>query len=85
MADKEKELISQAMSVLGSRKSPAKAAASRANATVAHEARRKNPLDLPCTCSGGESMEASDHKTTCPRGHLLWQRERSAQKKAQKV
>jgi hypothetical protein len=68
---------------IGSIKTEAKARASRANALKAHAARRKDPLDLVCICEGGESVEAKDHKTTCPRGRLLWQRERAAAKKEQ--
>jgi len=70
------------MSRMGSKRTPAKVAAARANAAKGAEARRKNPLDLPCVCKGGESLKASDHVTTCPRGRLLWQRERAAQKAA---
>jgi hypothetical protein len=76
--------ISRVMSELGSRKSAAKTEASRVSVVKAQAARRKNPLDAICICTGGESLQASDHKTTCPRGRLLWQRERAAAAKAQK-
>lgn len=78
------EQLRAVMGALGSRKSAAKTAASRANVAKASAARRKNPLDSICICTGGESLRASDHKTTCPRGRLLWQRERAAAAKAQK-
>jgi hypothetical protein len=85
MAD-ESEITPEArayMSALGSRKTETKTASSRANAAKATEARRRDPLTIPCTCTGGDSLEASAHKTTCPRGRLLRQRERNAQKKAE--
>jgi hypothetical protein len=66
------------MAQIGSKRTEAKTKATRENVAKAREARRRNPLDLVCTCTGGESLEASDHKTTCPRGRLLWQRERAA-------
>lgn len=72
------------MSALGRRKSEAKTEASRVSIVKAQEARRKNALDSICICTGGDSLRASDHKTTCPRGRLLWQRERAAAAKQQK-
>lgn len=72
------------MSRIGAQKTEAKAASSRANALKGAAARRRNPLDLVCICDGGESLEAGAHKTSCPRGRLLWQRERSAAAKAAK-
>lgn len=70
------------MSELGKTRTPAKSEASRITIQKAQAARRRDPLTLVCTCTGGDSLKASDHKTTCPRGRLLWQRERAAQKKA---
>ena len=72
------------LSRIGSIKTEAKTTASRENAAKAAAARRRNPLDLVCLCEGGESLKAGDHKTTCPRGRLLWQRERAAAAKLQK-
>ncbi len=79
------EQLRAVMSALGRQKSEAKQKAARANIAKANKANRKNPLDLPCLCAGGESLEASAHKTTCPRGRLLWQRERAATAKQQKA
>ncbi len=70
---------------IGSIKTDAKKRASRANALKGAQARRRDPLTLPCLCEGGESLEASAHKTTCPRGRLLYQRERAARKKQGKT
>ena len=78
------EEISRVMSALGSIKTEAKTAASRENIAKANQARRRDPLDLPCVCGGGDSLDAKDHKTTCPRGRLLWQRARAEVKRAQK-
>jgi hypothetical protein len=69
------------LSRIGSIKTEAKTRASRETVKKAQAASRKDPLTLPCTCKGGESLKASDHVTTCPRGRLLWQRERAAAKK----
>lgn len=66
---------------IGSIKTEAKTRASRANVGKAQAARRRDPLTLPCLCTGGDSLEAKDHRTTCPRGRLLYQRERAAAKK----
>lgn len=66
------------MSRLGSKRTPAKLEAVRVNAARGAQARRKDPLTVPCTCSGGDSLKACDHKTTCQRGNLLYQRERTA-------
>lgn len=76
------EMRSAVMRSLGSIKSEAKTAAGRVNAAKAAQARRIDPLSLPCTCTGGDSLDASAHRTTCPRGRLLWQRRRAAEKKA---
>ena len=69
------------MSAIGRKQTPKKTAQNRANLAKGAAARRRDPLTLVCTCEGGDSLEASAHKTTCPRGRLLWQRERAAQKK----
>jgi hypothetical protein len=66
------------MSAMGSKKTAAKAASSRRNAEIAAAARRKDPLDLECTCG-----QCPDNPlTTCPRGRLLRQRARSATNQA---
>jgi hypothetical protein len=82
MSEKIPDAVRQYMSEIGSKKTRAKSKASRENAVKAAAARRRNPLDLPCTCDGGEVLKVSAHKTTCPRGRLLYQRERTAQRKA---
>ncbi len=74
--------VSAYMSAIGARKTETKTASSRANAAKAAQARKRDPLTLPCTCTGGDSLEASDHKTTCPRGRLLRQRARNEAQKA---
>ncbi len=70
------------MSALGSRRTKAKAEAARQNIALANEARRRDPMSLPCICNGGDSLEASAHVWTCPRGRLLKQREKAAQQRA---
>jgi hypothetical protein len=70
------------MARMGSKKTPAKLEAIRANAVKASAARRLDPATVLCTCGGGDSVELADHKTTCPRGRLLYQRARNAAKKA---
>jgi hypothetical protein len=76
------DVVRAYMSELGKTQTPAKEKASRENLAKGAEARRRDPLTLVCTCSGGDSLEASAHKTTCPRGRLLYQRKRAAEKKA---
>jgi hypothetical protein len=82
MAENLTPEVREYMRALGSKSTPKKQEASRANAVKAAEARRKNPLDLPCTCTGGKSLNVADHVTTCPRGRLLWQRERAAARRS---
>lgn len=39
----------------------------------------KDPLTLACTCGQGTATQiGTDHKTTCPRGRLLYQRAKRA-------
>ncbi len=64
------------MSQIGAKRSKAKVQAARENVAKAREARRRDPMDLPCVCTGDASLQTSDHKTTCPRGRLLHQRAR---------
>lgn len=73
------------MSELGKLRTPAKEAAARENLAKGAEARRRDPLTLVCTCGGADSLEASAHKTTCPRGRLLHQRARMAAARAASV
>ncbi len=82
MAEQITKEVREYMSRIASKRTPQRSAASRQNAAKAAEARRKNPLDLPCICEGGESLEPTAHKTTCPRGRLLRQRARSAAQQA---
>jgi hypothetical protein len=64
----------------GRAKTPAKIEAAKANAAKGAAARRKNALDVPCTCTGGQSLEATAHTHSCPRGRLLKQRERNTRR-----
>ena len=73
------------MRAIGSKKTEAKMKSARENLAKGPESRRRNPLDLPCICGGGDVLEVSAHKTTCPRGRLLYQRERTAQQCAEKA
>jgi hypothetical protein len=68
------------MSELGKARTPAKLASIKNAQKAGAAARRKDPLSLPCLCSGGDSLEPLAHKTTCPRGRLLRQRARNAGK-----
>jgi hypothetical protein len=68
------DAVREYMSELGSKRTPAKLEATRKNAALGAAARRKDPLDLPCTC--GQCPDTP--KTTCPRGRLLRQRARQA-------
>jgi hypothetical protein len=68
------------MSKLGSKRTPAKIEAARKNALKGAATRRKDPLTVPCTCEGATTLEAKAHKSTCPRGRMLYQRERRAEK-----
>ncbi len=65
------------MSALGSRRTIAKTDAARRNITKANDARRRDPMTLPCLCGGCPD----NPKWTCPRGRLLKQRERAARLK----
>ena len=63
-------LISDAMRVLGRRRSERKAAASRANLAAYNTLR---PLaDLACTCGAG--MALAGHHSHCPRGRAIKRR-----------
>jgi hypothetical protein len=66
------------MSELGRARTPAKLASIKKAQELGAAARRKDPLTLPCTCKGGDSLEPMSHTTTCPRGRLLRQRARNA-------
>ena len=71
----EQELISRAMSVIGSRKTERKAKSSAENGRR-FGGRPKGTLtplsDLLCTCGAGESVE--NHKSNCPRGRAIRRR-----------
>ena len=81
----DKNTASEAGRALGSIKTEKKIATATANLRNVKERYRppeKNPLELPCTCGAGTETEIGEgHKTTCPRGRLLWQRARNAAKK----
>jgi hypothetical protein len=79
---------SEAGRMLGSISTERKAAAARENAAKRRTFAgppTKDPLTLPCTCGAGNENEVgTGHKTTCPRGRLLYQRDkRAAAKKVQ--
>jgi hypothetical protein len=77
---------SEAGRALGSISTPEKAAAAKRNQALRKTyggPPKKDPLELPCTCGAGTETEVGDnHKTTCPRGRLLYQRAKLAQKEA---
>ncbi len=79
------DAVREYMRAIATKRTPQRAAASRANAEKAREARRRDPMTLPCICDGGASLEASAHVWTCPRGRLLKQREKAAQQRAAKI
>jgi hypothetical protein len=66
------------MRAIASKRTPAKAEASRRNIARANEARRRDPETLLCLCGGCPD----NPKWTCPRGRLLKQREQAAKKRA---
>ncbi len=72
------EAASNAGRMLGSMSSERKAAAARQNLTKRKTfggPPPKDPLTLKCTCGAGTALEIGEgHKTTCPRGRLLYQR-----------
>jgi hypothetical protein len=83
----DKAAASEAGRALGSIVTPKKIAAVTANLAKVQTPGRppqKDPLTLPCTCGAGSSTVVGDsHKTTCPRGRLLYQRAKiAAAKKA---
>ena len=75
---------SEAGRALGSIRTEKKATAARANllkATTRGKPPTKDPLTLPCACGAGTATEiGTGHKTTCPRGRLLYQRAKIAAK-----
>jgi hypothetical protein len=85
MSEQISDAVRDYMSAIGSKKTEAKANSSRENAVKAAAARRRDPLELPCICGGGDVLEVGAHKTTCPRGHLLYQRARTARLRAEKA
>lgn len=72
------EAVREYMAAIGSKRTPAKAEASRRNVAKARAARVRDPLSLPCLCGGCPNAS----KWTCPRGRLLKQREKAAQQRA---
>lgn len=77
------DVVRAYMSEIASKRTPAKTKASRENIAKATAARRRDPMDLPCVCGAGDDLATGAHPTTCPRGRLLYQRERAAAKRAQ--
>jgi hypothetical protein len=76
----ENELISRAMKVIGARKTPKKAASSRANGKLGgRPAGTLKPLEsFECKC--GKCPD--DPKTYCPRGRAILRRRAAAQQNA---
>ena len=74
--------VREYMREIASIKTPARSKASRANAAKGAAARRLDPATVLCTCGHADSVKLEDHKTTCRRGNLLYQRARNAAKKA---
>lgn len=72
----ESEIISRAMGILGSRKSPHKAAQARANGQRGgRPAGSVKPLiEIPCECHGGAVLDVDAHKASCPRGRAIRRR-----------
>lgn len=72
MANEISPEIRAYMSALGSKKTEAKMKSARENLAKGANARRKDPMTLPCVC--GQCPDKP--LTTCPRGRLLRQRAR---------
>jgi hypothetical protein len=73
----ETELIRQAMSVIGSRRTEAKAQAARENGKRGGRPKGigKPLAEFPCTC--GAKADA-DHLSNCPRGRAYRRRQKAA-------
>lgn len=78
---KDEDAASEAARLLGSIKTERKIETARANLAKAKQEGRggrppmKDPLTLACICGAGTETEiGTGHKTTCPRGRLLYQR-----------
>jgi len=78
MTDAEREIVSQAMKIIGRKKTPKRKAAHRRNIKHAQEANRRRPyrlkplLDCECRCGRGQVLEG--HPMTCPRGQTIHSR-----------
>jgi len=73
------EATTKAAALLGSIKTPKKSASSRATIKKAHagrRAKRRAVLEIPCECSGGASLNRSDHVGACPRYQAIYYREK---------
>ncbi len=69
----EAEIISEAMGLLGSRKTEAKREAARRNGAATRW--QAKPLsDFECRCSAGADSADSAHKSYCPRGRAYRRR-----------
>ncbi len=85
MSEQIPDAVRAYLSAIGSKKTEAKMKSARANLALGPASRRRDPLELPCTCGGGDVLKVKAYKTTCPRVRLLYQRERTAQQRAEKV
>jgi hypothetical protein len=69
----EAQIISEAMGLLGSRKTEAKREAARRNGAATRW--KPKPLaEFECRCSAGTDGADSAHKTYCPRGRAYRRR-----------
>lgn len=79
--DEAARLRSEAARLMGKVRSERKTNAARANATVKGDKRgpKPKPLNqLKCNCDGGDTL---NHKSYCPRGRAIRQRQKEERKK----
>lgn len=88
LRDADKEKAREAARMLGSIRTPRKIEQAKKNLERIENRGKppqKDPLTLPCTCGAGSeavaTFDGATHKTTCPRGRLLYQRAKLAAKR----